>query len=251
LPPPAAVCQPPVAEKNRRGRGRTSRHGGPHPSESGRAASAAPRRGPSTSRRAVPGEQRLRLASSRAAGAVGDPRAEAAPGKPPPGELPRRLRLAPRAALADEPPHRLPRPGRARYGGRAAAPLAEAMPRALWRASHRAAAEAGPRACEAAPRAALVGELGRASHRVVATSAAQSRARRGRARPQIRENDEAGSASARGRRRRTVLRLQTTTPAHVVAGKGGARADGPLCCRLGSRAPSVRPFRMGRRRESE
>jgi hypothetical protein len=65
------------------------------------------------------------------------------------------------------------------------------------------------------------------------------------------EDDEAASASAHGRRRRTVLRLQTTTPEHLAVGKGGARADGPLCCRLGSRAPAVRPFRMGRRRESE
>jgi hypothetical protein len=46
--------------KKHRGRGRTSRHGGPHPSGSGRAASAAPRRGPSTRRRAAPGEQPCR-----------------------------------------------------------------------------------------------------------------------------------------------------------------------------------------------
>jgi hypothetical protein len=95
-----------------------------------------------------------------------------------------------------------------------------------------------PRRCRARPR----------SHRAPCRGHATPRCP---PRPRIRRDDEAVSASARERRRRTVLLSQTTPPARAAVGKGGAPADGPPFCRSGSRASAVRPFPMGRRRESE
>jgi hypothetical protein len=179
---------------------------------------------------------RGRAARWRAAQAGRAQAASCRGGLPPRRKLQRRATTAPRAAQAE----------RAHAAScRGGPPPRRTLLRPQRRASHH-----GP--C----RGPVALEIGRS--RAVAVTAAQGRARRvraarseGRARPHIREDDEAGSASARGRRRRMVLRSQTTIPAHVAVGKGGARADGPLCCRLGSRAPAVRPFPMGRRRESE
>jgi hypothetical protein len=99
------------------------------------------------------------------------------------------------------------------------------------------------------PPAARAPEAGRACCRGAPGSRRAARTR-GRASP-FREDGEAVSASAHGcRHRQTVSLSPTMTPARVAVERGGAPADVPPCCRSGSRASTVRPFRMGRRRES-
>jgi hypothetical protein len=222
----------------------------------------------------LPSRRSGRRASAR-------PRALPRPGfeLPGAGKQPRRLlpgRAEPRRQ--GEPPRALPRPRRQLPGAGGAA-QAKASRRgpcrgraACCRARGRSRAGQGepPRALPR-PRRLLPG-AGEQPRRLLpgrASRAGQGEAPRALPRPRrllpgrstragpstrratLMEDDEAASASAHGRRRRTVLRLQTTTSEHLAVGKGGAQADGPLCCRLGSRAPAVRPYRMGRRRESE
>jgi hypothetical protein len=203
----------------------------------------------------------------------------------------RRASARPRVTEAGEQPRALPRPGCELPGaGQAAAPPAAGAgePRRSGRAAAGPAKAAPPAAGAGRAAQARASRRGPCRGRAACCRGGQSRAGQGkpprslprpsrllpgageqprrllpgrstRAGPStpwpseatLMEDDEAASASAHGRRRRTVLRLQTTTPEHLAVGKGGARADGPLCCRLGSRAPAVRPFRMGRRRESE
>jgi hypothetical protein len=240
------------------------------------------RRGPSTSRRAVPGEPPRRPGRAAAGPAEAGLRAAgrgraAAQRRVQPERASRRA--GPRAAASGEPPRRL-LPGRAsrRAGCRGrATPLSRpgraervvaAAPRAAQTERARAAScRGGPprrasvlplRASRRAGPAAAPGERAAASAATPgeprAAGARQGAARgactRGRASP-FREDDEAVSASAhRHRHRRTVSLLPTTTPARVAVERGGAPADVPPCCRSGSRASTVRPFRMGRHRES-
>jgi hypothetical protein len=164
---------------------------------------------------------------------------------------PRRPRQSPHRAVPGEQPHLASRRAAPRVagpcthataprlrccGGRAVA--SPVGPSHACRPPRRAACRAEPRAQATAPHLRCCGGRAAAPPAVVGPRAqATSQGRR--------------RGGERERRRRTVLRSQTTTPAHVAVGKGGVRADGPLCCRLGSRAPAVRPSPMGHRQKSE
>jgi hypothetical protein len=163
---------------------------------------------------------------------------------PRPGRAERVVAAAPRAAQAGR------RAGRAccRSGPVVAPGQPPRQASALQRQQPRRASRVLPgRARE--PPATRAPEAGRACCRGAPGSRRAARTR-GRASP-FREDGEAVSASAHGRRHRQTVSLSPTmTPARVAVERGGAPPDVPPCCRSGSRASTVRPFRMGRRRES-